>query len=377
MSVLYVTEQGAVLRVRGQRLLVTKGRTTLVSERLSVLEQVVLCGSVQPTVGALRRLLRAGIDTVFLTQSGRYLGRLLPGFGSDATVRRTQYRKLEDEAFCVDVVRRIVSAKVANQRLLLLRYQRKRRSEAIARALVALRRVLAAVERATSVDELRGHEGQAAAAYFGVFGELILADDIVFPGRLRRPPPDPTNILLSFGYTLLTSAMLGNLYAASLDPYFGALHAPAWGRPSLALDLIETFRPAVVDVAVLRALNTRAIGTRDFLRLDAVVDTPAEDEWAREQAEADVLGLGDGEETVDEEEFATGERASAPPRALILREEGVKKWFMAWERRLGERAWYAPQQRHLTYRQILRAEAYTFARFVRGEAEWEPFRIPS
>ncbi len=331
------------------RLVIRKGNRQLDSVRIEDLEQLVLCGVVQITTQAMRALLRQGVETAFLTQSGAFVGRLAGPTGARAELRRLQYRQLEDPARALDLARRIVAGKIRNQRALLLRFQRRRPHDDVARALVSLRLLGEDAPRAPDLDVLRGIEGKAAADYFHAFGRLIQVPDVTFDGRKRRPPPDPVNILLSFGYTLLGHLFEGFCELSGLDPHCGALHAIAYGRPSLALDLMEEMRPVVVDASVLRAINTRAVRATDFLPAEHD-EAPVEDEW--EQAEA-----GEG----------------AAPRRLLLTPSGARRWFSVYERRLNEQTWYAAQERRLDHRQIVREQVYLLARHLRGEAEYAPF----
>jgi CRISPR-associated protein Cas1 len=128
----------------------------------------------------------------------------------------------------------------------------------------AIRRAEHRAEHADSLAELRGHEGNGSAAYFGVFNQLIKAEGVVFSKRVRRPPTDPVNALLSFGYALLANDVHAAVQVLGFDPYCGYLHADRYGRPSLALDLMEEFRPIVVDTVVLACLNKRIIQPADF-----------------------------------------------------------------------------------------------------------------
>ena len=330
-----------------------KGRRVLGTVRTDELDAVVLCGNVQLTTQALRRLLGKGIETAFLTRGGAFLGRLSAQTGKNAELRRTQYARLEEEETRLDLACRFVRGKLKNQRALLLRYQRKRKSEKIARSLVSIRRMVGRLDEVSAMDSIRGVEGKAAADYFGVFGELLSAPGISFEGRKRRPPPDPTNILLSFGYTLLGNLIQGYVELAGLDPYLGALHEVSYGRPSLALDLLEEWRPVVVDAAVLRALNTGALAKRHFLPVDED-DAPVEEEWERE-------------------ELAEHGDAGGARRKLILTPEGSKRWFTAYERRLGERTYYEQQGRQLSYRQAIREQVYLLARHLRDEEPYGPY----
>ena len=334
------------------RLRILKGRSELGAPRLEDLSQVVLCGNVQVTTQALRALLRHKVDLAFLNMSGLFLGRLSGRTGGNIELRRTQHRLLDDPATTLELARRYVRGKLQASRRLLKRHQRRRPDERIAQALVSIRLMAERVPTANNLDELRGMEGQAAAAYFGAFNALLHAEGITFPGRKRRPPPDPVNILLSFGYTLLAHRMEGLCELAGLDPHLGSLHAPAYGRPSLALDLMEEMRATVVDTAVLRAFNTKALRPEDFVPTD-LEEAPVEEAW--ERAEQDDPG------------------ATAPRRKLVLTQQGARRWFVAFDRRLDEVTTYPLQDRRLSYRQILREQVYLLARHLRGEQEYEPF----
>ena len=343
--------------IRRARLEVRKGKTLLDSLRLTDLERVVLCGNVQATSQAIRAALRHGVDIAMLNRGGAFVGRITGGRGKNIELRCEQFRRLEDPAFALDLARRFVQGKLRNQRALLGRYQRARRDQRIARALVAVRLLLEQLPQTGTLDQVRGVEGRAAAEYFGALSTLISAPGVTFSRRLRRPPPDPVNILLSFGYTLLGNLVQGLVELAGADPYLGALHAPDWGRPSLALDLMEEWRPVVVDAAVLRTINKRIIRPDDF--------APAEGE--------------DAEEAVVEEDWEraeteqAGQNAPPPRRRLLLSSHGAKQWFTAYERRLEGVSYYAPQDRRLSYRQIIREQVYLVCRHLRGEADYEPF----
>lgn len=329
----------------------------LENPRLDDLEQVVLCGNVQVSVQAMHALLRRGVETVLLNRGGAHIGRLTSGRGKQVELRRSQFRQLEQPEHALDLARRVVAGKLRNQRALLRRYQRSRRDERIARALVSIRLLLERVDGAPDLDHLRGLEGKAAADYFGAFPALVQAPGITFDGRKRRPPPDPVNILLSFGYTLLCNQVQGMVETAGLDPYLGALHAPAYGRPSLALDLMEEQRPVLVDAAVLRVINTGAITPRDFMRLDGEEEAEVEETWEREELDAE------------------GEAAPPPRRKLLLTHLGSRKWFSAYERRLNEQTYYPPRGQRLSYRQVLREQVYLLARHLKGEEAYVAYQL--
>jgi CRISPR-associated protein Cas1 len=322
------------------------------------LAQCVVMGNVSLTTPAVQALLRAGTDVVFLTRSGRFLGRLSNGLACHVELRRAQFRAFEDPQRALDLARRFVTGKIENQRRLLRRHQKRKPSDNVAVALGRLRRSLAAVEGAGDLDALRGVEGAAAAAYFGCLGALITAPGIVFERRLRRPPPDPVNVLLSFGYTLLGNLVHAAVETAGLDPYLGCLHAPRQGRPSLMLDLVEEFRPVMVDSAMLRAVNTRAVKPSDFVCLSDEGDE-VERQWER-----------------DAFEVADDPDAEPPERPILFTRLGVKKWLSVWERRLNDRVYYHPRGLRLPLREVIRAQVYLLARHLEGEGAYDSFLMP-
>ncbi|MCK6510132.1 CRISPR-associated endonuclease Cas1 [Myxococcota bacterium] len=365
--ILYLVEQGCTVGLKSERLEIRKQQEVLDSFRLDDLEQLVLFGYIQLTTQAIQALLKRDIDVCFLSRSGVFLGRLAGKMGKQIELRRKQFAGLEQSAFALDLARRCIVGKLANQRALLMRYQRKLTDPSIAQALLGIRLLVGQIDQAQDLDVLRGLEGKAAALYFGVLGRLISAPQVHFTTRIRRPPPDPVNILLSFGYTLLTKMVHGFVESAGMDPYLGALHAPRYGRPSLALDLVEEWRPVIVDTAVLRAINTKTISPQDFLPAPT-----SHDLWPEESIEEDEISLLEPpSSSLDPNPDA--EDAASPPRPLLMQPEAVKRWFALYERRLQEETFYLPKQCRLSYRQIIREQAYLCARHLKGEAEYTSF----
>ncbi|MBI5514313.1 MAG: CRISPR-associated endonuclease Cas1 [Deltaproteobacteria bacterium] len=366
MSVVYVTEQGAMVTISGGCVAVRRGDALLREVRLHELRQLVLLGHVGLSGKAVRVLLKESVDTVFLTRGGSYVGRLAAGLAGDVARRVEQHRRFGDPAFAVPVARACITAKLANQRRLLLRAQRRLHDEAVARALTQLRAAQEAASRCEDVDLLRGIEGRAAALYFGVFGRLLTAPGMAFTVRRRRPPPDAVNVLLSFGYTVLANALTGLCELASLDPGLGVLHAVARGRPSLALDLMEEFRPLLVDTAVVAAVNRRELGPGHFMRVGEEDEAPEEDAWAQEEAR------GEGDEGSRRKVAPDGAEEGCPSQ-VIFRREGVLTWASALERRFREETWYAPRGERMTYRQVLREQVYRLVRAIEGGEVYEGF----
>jgi CRISPR-associated protein Cas1 len=262
-TVVYVDRPGSLLRSRGDRLVVEHQDEVLFRLNLRRVRQVVCFGRIGMTTPFLHRALRDVIDIVLLDDEGGPGGRLTSLAATDPTVRRAQYRVADDGPAARELARGFVDGKIANMRVALLRAGRRGPgavSADIAETLAVTRLVL---PDAMSVDEIMGHEGSATREYFRAWRQLIGAD-WGFTARERRPPPDPVNAMLSFGYTLLAHEAVAALSAAGLDPSVGFLHQARWGRPSLALDLMEEYRPLVVDAVVLRCLTTGIVRAEEF-----------------------------------------------------------------------------------------------------------------
>lgn len=267
MPPLYIVEQGAKVHQEGRRLVVKKDAEELSSAPLVSVSEVVLMGNIGLTTPVIKLLLAENIDVVFLTEDGDYCGRLTGQATPHVLLRRKQYECQTDAGFGLTMAQRMVQGKLANARVLLQRHNRERNDAAIGQAVDALAQAIARTERTTQLNALNGVEGAATAAYFGAWKRL-LKPDWRFEKRLRRPPPDPINVLLSFGYTLLARTAYGAVEAAGLDPYAGFLHAVEYNRPSLALDLMEEFR-AVVDGVVLWCVNSGQVAPEEFTPGDA------------------------------------------------------------------------------------------------------------
>lgn len=259
MTVMYVREQGAVVRRDGEQVKVTqeekstRRRKVLQAMSIRELEQVAVYGNVQVTTQALALLLEHEVDVAFFSMYGRFRGRLGKGGSKHARLRHAQLGLSGDEGRSLNVAKVIVRGKLANQRNLLLRLAEEQ-SGAIAgelrQAAQGIEQMRSTCVRAADADQLRGFEGKGSVYYFGAFRRL-LSPDWAFEGRKFYPPPDPFNALLSFGYTLLQKDVTGAMEIVGLDAYLGCFHVLEYGRPSLALDLMEEFRPLIVDTAVL------------------------------------------------------------------------------------------------------------------------------
>jgi CRISPR/Cas system-associated endonuclease Cas1 len=247
------------------------------------------------------------------------------------------------------------------------------------------------------VDTLRGFEGQGAALYFGQFGKLIRNAEFQFTTRSRRPPKDAVNALLSFGYAVLGSLAESDIYRCGLDPMLGFLHQPAYGRPSLMLDLLEEFRP-LIDTLVLRVINRRQLSAKDFdQRTGQSLAEMLADEPPVEQANDPVILLlhDDGSATdrterlspdhgsigeLPEQAFAEHADSDSTPAAAVpevgvyLNGTGRKIFLNELFRRMRERLYYPPRDAQLELRDIVQQQIYHLARVIEGhQDQYQPY----
>ena len=207
-----------------------------------------------------------GIGVAFFTEYGRFLARVKGRQTGNVLLRRAQYRWADCSDKSVAVARLFVAAKIANSRSVLQRELRNHGENLrLISAVKRLKNSLRRVQYATSIPEIMGIEGEAASYYFSVFDQLLRDANFVFNGRVRRPPTDPVNALLSFVYSLITQECISALYGVGLDPFVGFLHQDRPGRPSLALDLLEEFRASWADRLVLTMINRKQIQINDFI----------------------------------------------------------------------------------------------------------------
>jgi CRISPR-associated protein Cas1 len=348
VSILALMEQGVTLAVEGELLSVERGGSVIQKVRMAEVDEVHVYGGVTLTPGAVAALLRRGIDAVFLSARGRYRGRLSGAVSKNVDVRVAQYSRRSQPAVAATIARGIVAGKVAGQRQVLLRAQREHPQEGLAGAIASLRVLAETAAETADLDVLRGIEGRAAAVYFGVFGRILRHDGFTFRVRSRRPPKDPVNAMLSFGYTLLGGVAQAAVLRAGLDVLLGAFHQPEHGRPSLALDVMEEFRPSLVDALVLRLVNRREVAPEDF--------------EAAPSEEADPFDAG---ETPPGE----GGGDAGEARGVWLNESGRRIFFRAWGRRLHELHHYPPQGRRLMAEEIVQQQVYAMARLIKGESD--------
>ncbi len=320
-EVLVVQTPGAQIGQRGDQLLVSvKGEDVRKLPGQQV--RAIYCyGAVQITAQAIETCLELGIDVSYFSPAGRYLGSLqgLPASGVDA--RRGQYRLFELPGVRMQLAREVIRAKIHNQRVMLMR-----NGDVPDRVLQLLAGFRDATERATDITELLGIEGTAAALYFEQFESMLKQREnwkFDWKGRNRRPPRDPLNAMLSLGYSMLVKELTGVCHAVGVDPFLGFMHQPRYGRPALALDLMEEFRPLIADSVAISLVNRGELGPEDFIK------------------------------------SANG---------TFLNDRGRKAFWEAWFRRLDTEVSHPEFSYKMSYRRMLEVQARHLWRFVRGEA---------
>jgi CRISPR-associated protein Cas1 len=302
-----------------------------VSARLPNTSHVVLLGNIQVSAQAMRALLERGIPVSFLSYGGWFYGRATGVDSNNVELRLAQHRAASDPAFCARLASGIVASKIRNSRTLI----RRNHASPPPVVLSELEQLARKAERTETLEALLGLEGTAARTYFGAFtgmlkGEGAVAGNFDLNGRNRRPPKDPINALLSFVYSLLTKDFVLALAGVGLDPLLGFYHQPRFGRPALALDLMEEFRPLVADSVVIGAINVNAFALDDFVR---------------------------------------------HPSGVAMKPAARRRLLLAYERRMDQLITHPVFGYRISYRRVLEVQARLLARCLLGEiAEYPEFR---
>lgn len=263
MRSLYISQQGCYLSLQQEQILIKQGQTVLDQVQLPLLEQILIFGKSQVTTQVIRECLRREIPIAYLSRMGYCYGRILPISRGYRSLSRYQQQLLSTDRLIV--ARVIVQAKLRNSRVILQRQQRRRPSEAIAQSIQSLSYLIEQAAQAESIDRLMGLEGAAAASYFNALGECFTGDGFVFVARSRRPPGNPVNALLSFGYQVLWNHLLSLIELQGLDPYHACLHQGTERHAALASDLVEEFRAPMIDSLVLYLVNRGVVNAdQDF-----------------------------------------------------------------------------------------------------------------
>jgi CRISP-associated protein Cas1 len=276
MSTLYLVRQGSMLRKDHGRFVIEGGRfenegATAKSEPGLPLEipirevgRILVLGNVQISTSAIATCLHEQIPVVFMSQSGEYKGHLWSSEFCDLSTEAAQFGRRHDLSFQLQVARQIVWGKGMNSKLTLQRFNRRRKVDGIEAKLKRIDQHLKTIQQTSDLNQLRGYEGAMAKLYFSGLGQMITNAGFSFTTRNRRPPKDPVNAMLSFGYTLLFNNVLSLIFAEGLNPYLGNLHRSDRKELHLAFDLVEEFRAPVVDSLVIALMNQKILRPTDF-----------------------------------------------------------------------------------------------------------------
>lgn len=276
---LYLNTQGLRVGKSGEVLQVKEKDKTVQEVRIGEVCQVNLLGNIQISTQAVQSLCESGVPVTYFSMGGYFYGITTGLNTKNVALRRSQFRLADSERFALELAQKLVAGKIRNQRTMMQRNHVEPRKMALGAMKAAAERA----ERAESLEVLLGIEGSAARVYFEDFAGMIkIGEDEIdnaaskgftfdFAGRNRRPPRDPVNALLSLAYSMLAKDLTIACYAVGFDPYMGFYHQMRHGRPALALDLMEPFRPLIADSAVLSAVNTRMVTERDFVRVAGAV----------------------------------------------------------------------------------------------------------
>ncbi|MEI6818449.1 MAG: CRISPR-associated endonuclease Cas1 [Verrucomicrobiota bacterium] len=327
-EIIVVQDHKAYVGRRGGELTVSVEGGVPTKHPLEQLQSVYIFGAVQISTQAVQGCLERSIPIAYFSPAGRFLGMTsgLPSSGTDA--RQGQYRLFREPDIRKKLAASIISAKIHNQRVILMRNGNA--PKIVLERLASLRDQAASGDH--SLDSLLGIEGSAAALYFENFGSMLKGsafENFDFHGRNRRPPKDPVNALLSQGYSILAKEITGMCHAIGLDPFLGFFHQPRYGRPALALDLMEEFRPLLADSVAISLLNRQELDVGDFTQTT---------------------------------------------RGTFMGDEARKQYWRAWFRRMDTEVSHPQFGYKMSYRRMLDVQARQLWRFCRGEAmEYHPF----
>jgi CRISPR-associated protein Cas1 len=325
----YLDTQGLRVGKSGDVLQV-KDKESLKQEiRIGEICQLNLMGNIQLTTQAVQSLCERGVPVCYFSQGGWFYGITTGMNTKNVFLRRTQFRLAEQDWFCLRLARKLISGKIRNQRTMLLRNH----VEPESLVLSEMKTMQDRADAAGSLDELLGIEGNAARLYFQAFAGMIKVESdeetpaifrMDFTARNRRPPRDAVNALLSLGYSMLSKDLTVTCYAVGFDPMIGFYHQPRFGRPALALDLMEPFRPLIADSAVISAINTRMVTPSDFVTAG---------------------------------------------NSVALKPSGRKAFYRAYELRMDTLVTHPQFEYRVSYRRLLEIQARLLARWMEGEVD--------
>ena len=376
--IIYVKTQGARIVKEGRHLLVKKGDGVYNTLFTYKLDQLLLFGNIEITHNAMCQLMRENIDTVFLTRYGRYLGRLAAPESKNVFLHKAQYILLDAPEFGLALARDIVAGKLANMATLLMRIKRSRKIPEAGIMAREIQDLMPKLAGADSVDSVRGYEGRGSALYFKGFRHGFV-EDMGFRKRVRRPPTDPVNSVLSLLYTFLMNRVYAAVRIAGLDPYPGFLHSADYGRYSLVLDLMEEFRTIVADTLTLSLFNLKILQKNDF-HVEVPVEATAGTTVSGDPPDitSDPIGLismkdeEPGSFDLPEQRMEVGPVPAEQVTGkypVKLSPEAFKRVIDAFEKKLTTTFHYPPAARQLTYGDAIIFQAGRFRKVIEGEVD--------
>ncbi len=330
----YLNTQGLKVGKSGEVLQVKEREVIRQEIRINEICQLNLMGNIQITTQAIQTLCGFEVPVCYFSQGGWFYG-MTSGLGTkNVFLRKAQFRLSDEEWFCLRFARQLIAGKIRNQRVMLMRNH----IEPPPLVVDQLRQMVDRASLAESLPELLGIEGNAARLYFGHFDGMLKAEDgerpdgisFDFTTRNRRPPRDPVNALLSLGYSLLAKDLTIAATSVGFDPMIGYYHQPRFGRPALALDLMEPFRPLIVESAVLQVVNTGMVSLRDFI---------------------------------------------CSGRSVALTPNGRKAFFLAYEQRMDTLVTHPLFAYRVSYRRLLEIQTRLLAKYVEGSIDHYPVFI--
>jgi CRISPR-associated protein Cas1 len=376
--IVYVKTQGARIIREGRHLLVKKGDAVYHTLFTYKLDQLLLFGNIEITHPALCQLMRNNIDIVFLTQNGRYLGRMAPVESKNVFLHKRQYLLLDHLKFNVTVARSIVSGELSNMATLLMRIKRsKNRTEAGQQA-KKITGLLPKLSQCDDLDSIRGYEGMGSALFFQGFREGF-KNNLGFTKRVRRPPTDPVNSVLSLLYTFLMNRVYSAVRISGLNPYPGVLHAIDYGRYSLVLDLMEQFRTIIADTLTLSLFNLQILQEKDFhIEKSLENSKPEENTPNMPDVSQDPIGMISGnedeikcfdmpEQRMEPENKIAEEKTGKYP--VKLNSDAFARIIEAFEKKLTTRFFYPLAERNMTYGDAIIFQTHLFRKVIEGEVE--------
>ncbi len=275
LNTLFITTQGAYLSKEGETIVVSVDKEIKLQLPIHTIWGIVCFGQVSMSPYLMGFCAENKVAVSFLTEYGHFLASIQGRISGNVLLRREQYRRADDEVYSAQIAKSILIGKIANCRTVLQRvlrdHENKLNGDEISEASKMLWGYLNQIQNTDTLDELRGIEGAAANSYFNVFDHLIVTqkNDFKFDNRNRRPPLDEVNCLLSFLYTLLMHDVRSALESVGLDSCVGFLHRDRPGRPGLALDIMEEFRPFLADRLTLSLINREQIRKKGFRKMES------------------------------------------------------------------------------------------------------------